>query len=315
MQTGVALISVLLIVALVVAITYQLMTRHSLVISKTQQVLSSDQAISYALGGEAYARQILFEDWNNPSTREMDTLTEAWAQPMQPFELENGFLEIYLVDLNGRFNLNSLAGPKAQQNLTRLKLLLRNSGQDETIADAWKDWIDEDQEVTGFGAEDSTYLLREVPYRTANQIAGDPSELRTVNGVSPELLDSIEESVCALPDTTLKVNINTATLATLSAITPALSPAKAQSLIESPREFPDLAAVIQEVPELGQSGEVVTVGSEYFEIHVRAEIHDTWAELTSVVHRDPGNGHMRVIHRNFGKRFRSRFASLEEVGP
>ncbi len=311
-QHGVALISVLLIVALVVALTYQLMTRQALVIAKTQQLLSSDQALSYALGGEAYARQILFEDWNNPTSRSVDTLNEGWAVPMQPFEVENGFLELYIIDLNSRLNLNSLAGSKAAQNLARLKLLLRNSGLDENLADAWKDWVDEDQEITGFGAEDSSYLLSELPYRTANQIAVDPSELMLVKGVTPEVMDSLRDSVCALPETSLRINVNTASSSVLGAITPTLSPAKAQSLIESPREFPDLAAVTREVPELGQSTEVLSVNSEYFEIHIRAEVNDTWAELTSVLFRNPENGRMTVIQRSFGKRFQSRFSPTAE---
>ena len=64
-QRGVALISVLLIVALCSALMYELLTRHSMVVAKSRQVLYADQARAYTLGAEAFARQILHEDWED----------------------------------------------------------------------------------------------------------------------------------------------------------------------------------------------------------------------------------------------------------
>src|SRR5262245_63424029 len=89
---GVALLSVLLIVAIVSALVYHLLERHSLVIAQTQQTLAGDQALSYALGAEAYARQLLVEDWTNPERRAFDGLTEAGAQRLRPSEVDTGHL-------------------------------------------------------------------------------------------------------------------------------------------------------------------------------------------------------------------------------
>ena len=102
------LLSVLLILALLSAITYQMVGRQSLVVAQARQTFSGDQALEYALGGEAFARQILYEDWSQTG-QGVDNLTEAWAQPLAPFEVEDGFLEIQIRDLNGCFNLNSVA--------------------------------------------------------------------------------------------------------------------------------------------------------------------------------------------------------------
>ena len=44
------------------------MVRQSLVLAKSRQVLYMDQAMSFARGGEVFARQILFEDPAPPST-------------------------------------------------------------------------------------------------------------------------------------------------------------------------------------------------------------------------------------------------------
>src|SRR5262245_20369242 len=210
---GVALLSVLLIVAIVSALVYHLIERHSLVIAQTQQTLAGDQALSYALGAEAYARQLLVEDWTNPKSRAFDALTEAWAQPLQPFEVDDGHLELCIEDLEGRFNLNALSGPDAGRALQRLRELFAAAGVQPELADAWKDWVDPDADVTGFGAEDSEYLLAEPPYRAANQRAGDVSELMWLKELDSESYAKLAPVVAALPDAKLRINVNTANAA------------------------------------------------------------------------------------------------------
>ena len=142
-QRGVALISILLIVALVTALMYHLMTRQALVVAQTRQVIRADQSLAYALGAEAYARQILYDDWNRPTGRAIDTLSEAWAVPSVPFDIEVGTLELSIEDLDRRFNLNSLAGQAAPKNIQRLKSLLSALGMDPVAAEAWRDWVDQ----------------------------------------------------------------------------------------------------------------------------------------------------------------------------
>ena len=61
---GVVLLSMLLILALLSALGYQMVSRHSLVVAQARYTFTHDQTLSYALGGEAFARQILYEDWN-----------------------------------------------------------------------------------------------------------------------------------------------------------------------------------------------------------------------------------------------------------
>ena len=206
-QQGVVLLSVLLILALLSALVYQLMSRHSLVIAQARQTFAGDQALNYAMGGEAFARQLLYQDWSETG-QGVDTLQESWAQPLAPFEVDNGFLEVQIRDLNSCFNLNSLletpgnrpgerGGDESapapatsgnpnnpvQNNLTRFKTLLRNQNIPETVADVWQDWIDPDEEITGFGAEDGEYLLYTVPYRSANQAASHQSELALLRDI------------------------------------------------------------------------------------------------------------------------------------
>jgi general secretion pathway protein K len=311
-QRGVALITILLIVALATAVLYHLLSRQSLVVAQTRQLLRADQTLAYALGGEAYARQLLFDDWNEPTSRSLDTLTEAWAIPSAPFDIEAGSLELSIEDLDRRFNINSLAGDHAAQNLQRFRTLLAAVGLDPQVADAWKDWIDADSEATGFGAEDGVYLIATPPYRTANQPAGSTSELALLGVLDGDQLALLMPHVAALPTTKLSINVNTADAPTLQALSPQLSQVRAESLVESDRRYEDVNALVAEIPELSAGLDAMTVTSQYFEIHARAEIDGYRTELTSMVHRNPATGRITLLARDFGKRLPSAVEDAEQ---
>ena len=61
-QAGVALISVLLIVAILMAVASRLLANHNLVINQHQNTFEYDQALNYALGAEVLATQALLLD-------------------------------------------------------------------------------------------------------------------------------------------------------------------------------------------------------------------------------------------------------------
>jgi general secretion pathway protein K len=311
-QKGVVLLSVLLILALLTALVYQLVGRQSLVVAQARQTFAGDQALQYALGAEAFARQILYQEWEE--TGAVDSLVEVWAQPVPPLEVDEGFLEIQVRDLNSCFNLNSVAaahggGGNAVQrlNLTRFKALLRNLNLPENLADAWLDWIDPDQDVSGFGAEDGEYLLREFAHRTANQLAGHASELRMIREMEDDFFAALEPHVCVLPTDALKVNVNTASAATIAALNPNLSTAQMEAMTQTERTYADVNQVTTEYPDLVPASDAVSVASEYFEIQVRAQVDDSLVELASVLHRDLNDGTITLLGRDFGKNFRSKF--------
>jgi general secretion pathway protein K len=304
-QRGVALITILLVVVLVSALLYHLVTRLALVVAQTRQVVRADQSFEYALGSEAYARQILYEDWNQAPSRALDTLTETWAIPAAPFDIDAGHLEMSIEDLNRRFNLNALAGQDAVRNVQRFKTLLGALGLDPAVADAWKDWVDRDSEGTGFGAEDGAYLVATPPFRTANQPAASTSELALLNLLDGDQLALLLPHVTVLPTTTLRINVNTADAVTLESLTPTLTQARAEALVESDRHYDAPSVLVSEIPELSAAADAMTVVSEYFEIHSRAEIDGFTTELTSVIRRDPNTGRITLLARDFGKRLPS----------
>ena len=316
-QAGVALISVLLIVAVLTAIVYQLLGRHSLSIAQSRNTLGFDQALSYALGAETLTRQALYEDFSETGPG-IDTLAEPWAQAIPPFEIdEEGFLEIKARDLNRCFNLNALAGQEnapasqenAEPNLKRFKTLLTILGIPDTVADAVRDWVDADEAVHGFGAEDSEYLLREPAYRPPNGPLAHVSELWLMAGLEPEYMDLLADHVCALPVNSLQINVNTATAPLFGALTanPNLDPVTVQTLTESVREYADIEKFLAEFPDFAPAAETLTVTSSYFEVQVRVQVGESYAVLTSQLYRHPESGAVRLLSRDMGKDFRSLF--------
>jgi len=300
---GVALVSVLLIVAVTTALAYEIANRHAFAVAVSRQVLSASQAREYALGGEQYARQLLYADWEDEATRSKDTLLEDWSSMTEAFDVEDGGIEMHIVDLSSRFNLNSVLGAEGPQNAARLKRLFTRLELDPNYVDAWVDWIDADQEVQPYGAEDADYLLRDPPHRAANQRAVDISELRlAVPFESRDEYARLEPNVTVLPTDRLAVNLNTVTEAVLASLAPNFPAADAQLLVEQVRDYDDVETVIASHAPLGESAAALQVGSEYFEVQVRAHVGDTRSELTSILHRNHENGELTLLSRNFGRR-------------
>ncbi len=317
---GVVLLTTLLILALLAALAWQMVGKHTLLIAQYRAGFTADQALSYALGAEALARQILYQDWSEGG-REKDTLLEIWAQPVAPFEIDNGFLEIQVRDLHSCFNLNSVASgtmpggaggapeDATAPNHQRLRQLLRNRGLPDALADGWRDWVDADQDLNGFGAEDGDYLLLDPAYRTANALAAHVSEFRLLKDLEPGMLDALGQSVCVLPTDALRINVNTARADVLAALSPAVTEAQLAGFVDSLRDLADVAQFTQLFPDLAGAVDALTVTSEYFEISIRAQVDDGQAELAIVVRRDPGDGRVELVSRDFSRNFQSLFAA------
>lgn len=304
---GVALISVLLVVAVLTAVVYHLVSRHATSLAQSQNALGFDQALAYALGGEALARQVLYEDLTETGP-EMDNLQESWAQVFPPFELdEQGLIEIQARDLNGCFNLNALSGEDVGPYVDQFKNLLRNLDIPEPVADETRDWIDADQTVQEFGAEDYDYLGLQPGYRTSGQRLAHISELRLMRSMTAEYMELLRPHVCVLPVNALKLNVNTASSHVLAALAPELHEPEIRMFTEMPRAFKSLVEFTQAITGFETLGQHLGVTSEYFEVQVRVEVGGATAMLTSVLRRDPNSSAITLISRDLGRDFRSRF--------
>lgn len=199
LQRGVALITVLLVFALVAVIASEMLHRSQLNLRSVGNLLETRQAYYYALGGEAFARQVLAKDIIDKHG-DVDTLTEAWAltKEQQPFEIESGTMQIEINDLQGRFNLNNVIDAEGRMNraaLDQFTRLLNALQLNPNYAYEWLDWIDRDQTRTANGAEDADYE----GYRTAGHAEADISALRLLRSMQPQDYAKLAPHVTVLP--------------------------------------------------------------------------------------------------------------------
>ena len=239
-QRGVALLTAMLIVALVAIIGASMLSQMNLALHRSGNIWQSEQAWWYAVGIENWLGKLLRQDAENS---DIDSLDEAWAQPVDYLPLDGGALQGRLIDLQGRFNLNNLSGSDvdaAQEQFQRLIELVADTDQitARTIAASTRDWLDADINPTlPDGAEDDYYLGLNPAYRTANTLMASASELRLVKGVTPAIYAALQPYICALPQLTA-INVNTAPAPILATLAPELPASTGEALVESRADEP-----------------------------------------------------------------------------
>jgi len=230
-QTGVALITALLITALVTVIAVAMASEQQLDIRRTSNIMDTDRAFIFGLGVESWAKEILRRDRQNSKT---DDLTEDWAVVLPPLSVEDATVSGHIVDMTGRFNLNDLVqqGKADTVSIEEFKRLLAAVGLNPDLAMAVVDWIDPDSQVSfPAGAEDTEYMNLTPPYRAANQPMVSPSELLLVKGFDLKSYRKLAPYVAALPEPT-QVNVNTASAPVLMAVVQGLSEADAKGIVD-----------------------------------------------------------------------------------
>ncbi len=305
-NSGLALVSVLLVVFVLVAVTGRLLSNHNLVVSRHANTFEYNQALQYLLGAESMAKEVLYSDYLTTGSK-IDHLEEIWAKNILPFELdEGGYLEIYVKDLHGCINLNNVISETGTDEFKTVKNLLVNIGLPTQIEDLWRDWIDKDSEVKGLGAEDRDYASFQVPYRTPNRLVTDLSEVMLLRDITPEYFALITQYTCLLPDSKSRVNVNTAPAEILQLLGEGASISEMAMLVESQRSFESTAKFLESYPKFQKSLSRLSTSSMYFEMHAQAKVGNTIASLATLLYRNPKDGKISILKRNFGKLFKSK---------
>lgn len=305
-QRGVALVTALLIMALLGILAANLTWDNSLDVRRTMSMIYHDEGTQAAYGAENWVSSLLRQDYAESTS---DHLGEIWAQefPVLPIESESiqGALTGELVDLQGRFNVNNLVGSDGEVDpdaLAQFQRLLIALEIDPRLAGVTADWLDPDQEA-GFpdGAEDAMYTGRLPPYLAANRQIATPTELLAIEGMDRETWQKLEPHVTALPGRT-GINVNTATGPVLQSLDESLSAADAEGLMIERENggFPDYLNRFQTIvtPEVL---ETLEESSSYFRLKVVVQIATVRVTYFSVLYRDVGGtGAVVPILRSFG---------------
>jgi general secretion pathway protein K len=218
-ERGAALLTVLLLVAVIAVLAGTALEKLRLATRLGGNAVALDQARSYAFAAETLAMLKI----NDLLAKRPDkvTLEGGWSGTPFALPIPTGTATARVTDGGNCFNLNSLAiqtapgiyaayTPARLQFARLIRMVDPTARSPEGIAAAAADWIDSDEKPLDGGAEDDVYRGRSQPYRTANTLMSDPSELRAVAGVSREDYDKLRPWICALPDATpSKLDVNT----------------------------------------------------------------------------------------------------------
>lgn len=205
-----ALLTVLLLVAVMSALAVGVLDDIRFALRRAGNARDVGQAQWYAIGAEELARAQIRRLAARDPTR--TTLVGDWNGRPFVFPIEGGVIRARVVDGGNCFNLNSVmfneGGPR--YGIAQFEALL--GALDFPEADARRltaaltDWIDRDQ----YGAEDDAYARRPQPYRTADDLLAEVSELRAIEGFTLQVYARLRPHVCALPSNALSpINLNT----------------------------------------------------------------------------------------------------------
>jgi len=303
-QRGVALITAILITALVSSVALTLAWDNALDLRRTMTLLYRDQAVQVALGAENWMQIILRDDLAESTT---DHLGEIWASDLPPLPVQSDVVQGEIIgrveDLQGRFNVNNLVdenGDVDQQAFEQFQRLLVVLELDPRFAGLAVDWIDANREA-GFpdGAEDPIYTGLVPAYRTPNIAITSATELAALEGMDKATFDILAPHIVALPGHT-GINVNTATPAVLQSLDENLSAADVESLVSEREDggFADVQNTFSTLvspdilPQLEES-------TSYFQLKVIVQIATVRITSYTTFQRGP-RGDVIPILRSYG---------------
>lgn len=317
-ERGAALLTVLLLVAVMAVITATALDRLRLSTRLAVNGAAMAQARAYSYAAEAIAAARL-EDLIQASPAQL-TANGDWLGRDLPVPVDRGQAVVNITDGQNCFNLNSLVSGRGGQlsanrrsidQFAELMTLLAIAPADAAvIADSTADWIDSDSDALPYGAEDGYYAGLSSPFLAANRLLIDAGELRAVRGVTSSHYERLHPWICALPiSEPVKLNANTLMPERAILLTALLkgkvSPAQAKALLAirpaggygSAVRFwaqPQLAAAQIPADIQGQIG----VTSNWF--FIRSRIAAESIELESEALVDARSPKVRTIWRRWG---------------
>jgi len=320
-ERGAALLSVLLMVAVLAVIAATTLDRLTLSSKLTSNgnALAQARMFTYAAEAIAVARieDLLARD------AAQTTLEGDWLGKPQSLPIPLGSATATLRDADNCFNLNSLVTDADGRYLanatgtTQMTSLMVALGTDENtarnIASAATDWADSDTTPVTNGVEDDAYRSATTPYLAANRLFAHPSELRAVKGVTPAVYAKLQDWICALPKSALSpLNVNTLLPEQAPLLAMLFAPGKMN--LSTARSYlakrpsngygslirfwaaPELAALEPTSQVQGQ----IKLTSNYFLLNTQVSFGELTLAGQSMIVASPGPAPARVVWRSWG---------------
>ena len=296
---GIALITVILIVGILVAVVVEL-NRSSRADIYDAANISDGIKLTYIAKSGFYGAAALLTNSKN----DYDTLRDDWAKAELLSEksvslFTDGYFITTVEDEAGKIPLNKLISVNEYKDILIKLLCLPEFGLDERkaneIVDSIKDWIDDDENVPGDGAETSYYTSLDPPYEAKNAQLDCIEELLMIKGITKEIFYGTKEKPglkgYITVDSDGLININTAPKMVLRALSDDITAELADSMDEYRRkEGNDLSSPQWYKQVSGMAGvtikaELITVKSNYFKIISTGKMKNMAQSVSGVVKR------------------------------
>lgn len=298
-QQGVALITILLMVALATVLAATIAQRQAHTSEGTAYLMRQNQSLLYAKSAEAFFSELLKDDAENAA--DTDHFNESWALPMPAFPVEDGYVSGQLNDESGKFNLNLLLKPDGSVNEAAklwFERLLERVDLPAQLSEAVIDWQDQDDLVIGaMGAESHYYQALRQPILQSNQPFYAVEELKMVRGFEGDNYWKIAPYVTASPDTEAVVNINTAPALLLASIDQQLDINRIEQLLQQRTVNAEYFTAVNELWALDGFNQVsaeqrsavaglLGVQSNFFQARIEVMLSERKRQFTTYMYRD-----------------------------
>ncbi|RJR17555.1 MAG: general secretion pathway protein GspK [Desulfobacteraceae bacterium] len=305
---GIALLLAVLVMGVLVAVALHFNVSMRLDLMASGRTEKGIKTSALAKSGLHIAVAALYEDGKQS---DIDTVREPWAK-IQALGLYSGVLfaeggcEVKISDHCGRINVNRILDSEGKPDPKQRALLQRLLGErrfgidSEEISgllDAITDWLDEDDQITGFGAESSYYLSLANPYQCKNGQMDSLEELLLIRGVTREIYFGTDERPGISSFLTIhgdgRININTAGEAVLFALSEQIDRDMAERMVLfRAEEGNDLgeASWYKQVSGMGHvviDSALIKTASDYFEITSRGMLDKMSKTIKATVKRVP----------------------------
>lgn len=297
-KRGVALITVMLVLAIATVAVVSMSTARQMDIRRTENQLRALQAWEYVYGLESWAKSSLDAEIKG---NKLYSATSQWHKNLPQKAVAGGTLTANLEDLQGRINLNNLLaedGP-GEEDIKRLKRLLVYLKLKPELVDAMLDWIDGDMNIRyPHGAEDETYTRLKPPYRSANRLFADVSELLLVQGITREHYQALRPYIYVAQGY-MPLNVNTASPLILRCLADDISKDQAESMFRaSGKPFEKIEDFLKDeaVAETKVRQYGLGVSSKYFLLKGQIDMGKSRLLVESQLQRD-GENQFSVVKR------------------
>ncbi|SDP91004.1 type II secretion system minor pseudopilin GspK [Pseudomonas extremorientalis] len=278
-QRGMAIISALLIAAVVAVLAGAMLTRQTVFTRSLEAEQLRIQGQWLLQGGLERSRQLLWD------ARQKDVLTrldQPWARA------QGGAFEGRIEDEQGKFNLRNLVNREQvdTEQLQSFERLCRLIGVDPAVSRRISQRV-----IASYEPPAKYPMLRSL------------DELSGIEGLDPLVLQRMQAYISVLPGPTW-VNGNTASAEVLSAVVPQLSLSQAHGLVaerDSGQWFINRGDFVNRLhlPQVAVDSVQVGITSEWFRVRGQARREQRRVSLDALLHR-PEDRQPRVIWARVG---------------